>query len=356
MRKDILVGEVISVKDALKRLDKTAEKVLIVVDSREALLGTISDGDIRRFILKGGNLQKDIRGVYNRKPTYVYLENFSTEAVKNIFVKNKFGLIPVLDKQNRVADFITWDQAFSDEEKSAIDTTDLKIPVVIMAGGRSTRLEPFTRIFPKPLIPIGDKPIVEVIIDTFRKQGVRKYFLILNYKGEMIESYFNNIAKDYQIIYIKETDYHGTAGGLRLIEKEIEDVFIVSNCDVIVKTRFNEVVNFHNEHKAILTVLSSVQHYKIPYGVVRFEEGGKVVDITEKPEYSFVVNAGVYVLSKEALQFVPQDSPFDMTDLIKILIENKKNIFTYPVNENDYIDIGQWEEYKKAIEKLPISQ
>lgn len=341
-----------SIKDALKKLDKTAEKALLVVQAEGKLLGTITDGDVRRFILNGGSLEDTIAKVYNKKPIYLKQNEFSLAKAKDIFITNKIDLIPIVDEHNKVIDFTTWSQVFSGKDILKAARSKIDIPVVIMAGGRSTRLEPVTKIIPKPLIPIGDKPIVEIIIDEFKKQGVNNYYLILNYKSEMIESYFNNIERDYGIQYIKEAEFHGTAGGLRLLEEKIGKHFIVSNCDVIVRANFEEVIDFHKKHGASLTVLSSFQHYSIPYGVVIFEEGGQVLGIQEKPEYTFMVNTGVYILNKECLGFIPKGTHFDMTDLIKILIKSRKKVFTYPVNENDYIDIGQWEEYKKAVEKI----
>jgi len=354
LQKDILVSENESIKNALKKLDKSGEKILLVTDNAKRLMGTITDGDIRRHILNGKNLEDGIQEAYNRKPTHLRKGSFSMKLVKNMLIKDKIGLLPIVDKKNKVVDFITWNQVFADGTTLKTIRGAIRVPVVIMAGGKSTRLEPFTKIFPKPLIPIGEKPIVEIIIDEFGNQGVRHYYLILNYKGELIESYFNNIEKDYKIEYIWERNFYGTIGGLKLLENKINDIFIVSNCDVIVNTSFDEVINFHKEHAAELTILSSFQHHKIPYGVVKFEEGGRVTDILEKPEYTFTVNAGVYILNKEVLQLIPKNKYFDMTDLIKVLIKNEKKVFTYPVNENDYIDVGQWDEYKKAIEKLQL--
>lgn len=352
VHKDFLIYEIETVKEALKKLDKTAEKVLLVVNKKDNLIGTITDGDIRRFVLKGGNIENDIRAVYNRKPTFLRKGDYSIDGVKDMFIAEKLELIPIVDENNIVVDFITWNHAFSAGEKPAARSGKIDVPVVIMAGGKSTRLEPFTKIFPKPLIPIGDKPVIEIIIDEFRRQGADKFVLVLNYKGEMVESYFNSIEKDYEVKFAREDSYRGTAGGLKLLEKEIGDTFIVSNCDVLVKANFEEVLNLHKEEGACLTVLSSIQHYKIPYGVIKFEEGGRVLDIAEKPEYSFVVNAGVYILEKSCFKYIPDGTHFDMTDLIRSLIENNNKVLTYPVNENDYVDIGQWEEYKKAVEKL----
>ena len=353
LENDILIHEVESVKDALKKLDKTAKKTLLVVDTKNRLLGTITDGDIRRYILGSKDLNNDIREVYNKKPIYIKKRDFSIEAAKTILIDNEIELIPIVDEKNKVLDFISWNQAFSEDGMTPFIKNKIDIPVVIMAGGQGARLEPFTKIFPKALIPVGDKPIIEIIINEFKKYGVKEYYLTLNIKGEMIESYFNNIEKDYDVRFVREEQgFLGTAGSLKFLEDQIKDNFIVSNCDVIVKTDFNKVLNFHKEQGASLTVLSSMQYYKIPYGVIKFKEGGAVTDIHEKPEHIFPINSGVYILNKESLSFIPDESSFDMTDLIRSLIKNDKKVFMYPVNESDYIDIGQWGEYKKATEKL----
>lgn len=352
---EISIYENESIRNSLKKLNKTAHKVLLIVDKDQRLLGTITDGDIRRHILRGKSLEDDISEVFNRNPHYLKKENFSINLVKKIMIEKKMELLPILDKENKVIDFITWNQAFSDGKKrQAIIKEKIDVQVIIMAGGKGSRLEPFSKILPKPLIPIGEKPIVEMIIDEFKKQGICEYFLTLNYKGEMIKSYFDNIEKDYEIKYVLENGFFGTASSLKLLEDQLKDVFIVSNCDVMVKANFKEVLNLHIEQNALLTILSSVQHHKIPYGVLRLKEGGEIAEILEKPEYTFIINAGVYILSKETLRFIPEKKSFDMTDLIETLIKNNKKVVTYPVNENDYIDIGQWEEYKKSIEKLRI--
>ncbi|MFQ5456322.1 MAG: sugar phosphate nucleotidyltransferase [Nitrospirota bacterium] len=350
--KDIFICESASVKDTLKRLDKTAEKVLLITDAENRLLGTITDGDIRRYILKGRNLEDDIREVYNKSPFFIKKRDSSIEHIKEILIKNKVYLLPIVDEERRIIDFITWSQAFSEGETEPRKESKIDIPVVIMAGGEGTRLQPFTKILPKPLIPVGDKPVIELIIEEFKRYGVREYYLILNYKGKMIESYFSDAERDYKIGYVWEKEHLGTAGGLKIIEGMISDIFIVSNCDVIVEADFEEVVNLHKEIGASMTILSSIQHYKIPYGVIKFQEKGVVSDIFEKPEYTFAVNTGVYLLNRDSLRFIPENSYFDMIDLIKSLIESKRKVVTYPINGNDYTDTGQWEEYKKAVEKL----
>lgn len=352
--KYILIRETESVKDALKKLDKSAKKVLLVVNGRNQLLGTITDGDIRRYILSGKSLENDIKEVYNKKSVFITKGDFSIDLARELLIKNKIELLPIVDKENKIIDFATWDQVFSERKADVYEVSKINIPVVIMAGGKGARLEPFTTVLPKPLIPIGDKPIIEIIMDEFKKWGTTEYYVTLNHKGDMIEAYFKNIEKDYRIKYIREKTFLGTAGSLKLLKGKISGDFIVSNCDVIVKANFAEVVDFHKKQGAALTILSSIQHYEIPYGVIKSKEEGEVVDIIERPEYTFTINAGVYILAKECLEHIPEKTPFAMTDLIKSLIKNNKKVAMYPVNENDYIDIGQWEEYKKAIEKLQL--
>lgn len=356
LQKDMLIAETESIKETLKQLDRCAEKVLLVVDKKGRLLGAITDGDIRRSLLAGRSLEGDIREVYNRKPTFIRRSEFTPKHAKKMLLKKKIELLPVVDDDNKVVDFVTWKEAFAEDTngngKAARKRLD--IPVVVMAGGKGTRMEPFTTILPKPLIPIKDKPIIEIIINKFREFGIKDYYLTLNYKGEMIEAYFKHVEKDYDLRYVWEDDFWGTGGSLKLLEGEIADTFIVSNCDVIVKADFEEVVSLHKKQNASMTVLSSIQHYKIPYGVINFKNGGRITDILEKPEYTFTINTGVYVLSKEVLRYIPERSYFDMTDLMSCLLKSHKKVVTYPVNENDYVDIGQWEEYRRAVDKLQI--
>jgi dTDP-glucose pyrophosphorylase len=338
-----------SIKDALKQIDSAGMGILFVCTDDGRLWGSLTDGDIRRRILKTGNLQDKVVNCANRHPVFVVKDCYTVDEVKYLMLKKTIEVIPVVDNQKRLVDVLFWKDLF---EEDTFGYKKIDIPVVIMAGGKGERLEPFTKILPKPLIPIGEKSIIEIVIDEFRKYGIKRYYLILNYKGEMIESYFDNIERDYEVNYVREEEFLGTAGGLKLLEGKIRETFILSNCDVIVKADFEDVVKLHKEKDALLSVLSSIQHYKIPYGIVEFSEGGIVKDITEKPEYTFCVNAGVYVMNRETLQFIPKGSHFDMTDLIKSLLQADKKIITYPVSENDYIDIGQWEEYRKVVDRF----
>jgi dTDP-glucose pyrophosphorylase len=352
MDSDAYIFENQSIREALRKLNKSETRVLIVINHKRELLGTLGDGDIRRHILKGKGVSVSIRSAYRRNPTVIYEDAYSPARAKELLFRTKTLLIPVLDRQGKVTRFVTWNEIFSKDDIITSPKKKLDIPVIVMAGGKGTRLDPLTNIIPKSLIPIGDKPIIEVIIDEFRRFGVDKFYLTLNYKREILESYFNSIEKEYSLRYIREKDYLGTAGSLKLIKQKLGNIFIVSNCDIIVRADYDEVIRFHEEHGASLTVLSAIQHYRIPYGVVKFRQHGEVSEIVEKPEYTFSVNAGVYVLSNDCLKKIPSGKCFDMTDLIKALLRDGKKVLTYPVSENDYTDIGQWEEYKKAVEKI----
>lgn len=354
LNKDIFIYENETVKIALKKLNKAQTKVLLVITRQKLLLGTISDGDVRRYILTGNDLENTITDVYNKNPKYIYQKDYSLQTSKKNLIENEIELLPIIDDQKKVIDFLTWKDIFATDSCIKKEHKKLDIPAVIMAGGKGSRLDPFTKIFPKPLIPIGDKPIIEIIIDRFKEFGIYEYYLTLNYKGKMIESYFDSIEKDYRINYIKENDFLGTAGSLKLLEGNITNTFIVSNCDVIVKANYGDVIDFHKKNEACLTVLSSIQNHKIPYGVINFKRGGEITKIIEKPEYTVNINTGVYVLNSECLKFIPEKSYFDMPNLIEKLINNKKKVIMYPVNEDDYTDTGQWEEYKNVIKKFNI--
>ncbi len=352
MKDDIFISESESINDALKKLNECGKKVLLVTDENRKLLGTLSDGDIRRYILSAKSLDNGVKEVYKRGGSYLKKSEYSQKKAKHLLVKNKVELLPVVNEKNVVVNYVTWSELFSDELSQPGTEKNVDVPVVVMAGGKGTRLDSFTKIFPKPLIPLGNHPIIEIIINEFYNQGVNHYYLTLNYKGEMIESYFNSIEKDYKLDYIWEKEFTGTAGSLKLLENDIDDVFIVSNCDVIVKADYEDVLKFHKRKNAAMTIISAIQHYKIPYGVTNFKKGGELINIAEKPEYTFTVNTGVYVLNKNCLKHIPENSFFDMPDLIEELVNNNKTVFTYPVNEKEYIDIGQWEEYRNALDQF----
>src|SRR5512133_1832394 len=279
--KDLAILSAASIKDALKQLDRTAMKTLFVVNESDHLLGTITDGDIRRSLLNSGTLNDPIKTIYKSNSFSVQLGDYDDEVVRRKMLEGPIFCVAVLDASRKIVDCIFWDKEVVVPNKNKNCLQD--IPIVIMAGGKGTRLLPFTHVLPKPLIPIGEKTILEIILDEFEEFGSSKYFFTVNYRGEMIQAYFNGIEKKYDIEYLWEKDFHGTAGSLILLPEDIPDTLIVSNCDIIVKADYSDVIKFHREKGADLTILSSIQHHQIPYGVVNYGEQCAVLGITEKP-------------------------------------------------------------------------
>lgn len=348
--KSFLTNMNISVKEAMKQMDELGEKILFVVDKNRKLLGTLTDGDIRRWILADGDLTESIDRIYNRRPIYVQ-EDYNIDDVKKIMIEEKIVWIPIVGKNSKILDVLLWDNIFGEKKKAT--SKDLNMPVVIMGGGRGTRLDPFTRILPKPLIPIGDKPVIELIMDNFIEFGCKDFFLVLGHKSEMIRSYFNNGSNNYRVKFIQEDKPLGTVGGLRLLPEDLPENFFVTNCDVLIDGDYKEICDFHLKNNNHITIVGSVKHFRIPYGVMKISSGGILNELIEKPEYDFLVDTGMHVFKKEVISLIPKRGLFHITDLIIKLKAKKGKIGVYPVRERAWIDIGQWEEYKKAIEKLP---
>ncbi|MGA1823489.1 MAG: nucleotidyltransferase family protein [bacterium] len=337
-----------SIKEAMKQMDCTGKKILIVTDQECHLKGTVSDGDIRRFILKNCDLNGKVKECYNKNPAYLS-EGDDYAIAKRLMIQKKIETIPVVDKNHKLVDLLIWNHLFNGRQRSP---AQIKCPVVIMAGGKGERLAPFTRILPKPLIPIGEKPILELIMDNFSQFGVRDFYLTVNYKAEMIKSYFDNIDLDYNLTYIREEKYLGTAGSLRLLPPDFPSTFILSNCDVFVQADYADLLEFHKKNKNDLTMIGAMQRHVIPYGLIEFSYNGFVKKINEKPEYDYVVNTGVYVIEKKVLEHIQENTLFHITHLMDNLLKIGSKIGVYPVSEQSYMDIGQWEEYKKNVQGL----
>lgn len=348
---DLIIKKTASIKEAMKQLDSTATKVLFVNDNESKFVGTLSDGDIRRGLLSDCNLDSNIENVVNKNPYIVSEDHSKADTISEMKAKD-IVFAPILNKDNKIINVFV----LPESQKEIIIKSDFKdnVPVVIMAGGKGTRMAPFTNVLPKPLIPIGDKTIVELIIDEFMNYNLKDFFLTLNFKSEIIKAYFNSIEKPYQIDYVLEKNFFGTAGSLTLLKDKIKSAFFVSNCDILIRANIKEIYDFHKKNKSLLTIISSIQHHTLPYGVIEFRKGGKVTALKEKPEYTFPINTGVYLLEPECLEYIPENEVFHMTHLIEKLLANNLTVTTYPINESEYIDIGQWDEYRDAVRRMSL--
>lgn len=344
----LFVQEIITTKDALRQMGLGGEKILFVLDQKEKLIGTLTDGDIRRWILSEGSLGEKISKVFNKKPK-ILLPGYDLSSVRETMLKEKLEAIPVIGPEGKITDVLFWSDVFSDGTQPEMKELR-RVPVLIMAGGKGTRLDPLTKIFPKPLIPFGDKPIIEYILDRFSAFGCDDFFLSVNYKGKMIQTYFEQPESKYKITFLWENEPTGTAGSLRQAVKLIKgsDLF-VSNCDILIKADYADIYDYHLRHDNDITIVGSMQHLAVPYGVLHLKKEGLLDDIVEKPEYDFLVNTGFYVVKKQMVKHIPSDIPFDFPHLIKEVKNAGGSVRVYPISQDAWTDIGQLQEYKNAL-------
>jgi dTDP-glucose pyrophosphorylase len=353
MHKDIaqfLIRSGITVRVAMKQLDSSHRKVLFLVDENQTLLGSFTDGDVRRWILSEGDLDGDVKHVCNAHP-YSVREGFDAVEVKRDVLKEKYSAVPVVDVHGKIIDILFWNEIF-EETGERREIKPLDIPVVIMAGGQGTRLEPFTKILPKPLIPIGDKTIIEIIIDKFLVYKIDHFYISVNHKARIIKAYFEELAPSYTIDYIEEEKPLGTIGALSSLKGKVDKPVLITNCDIIIDTDYSELLNFHRKNKYDISLVASLMYHKIPYGTCEIETGGTLTKFNEKPEYSFLASTGMYIVNADVLELIPGNTFYHITHLIERVRERGGRVGVFPISEHSWIDTGEWVEYKKAIEKL----
>jgi dTDP-glucose pyrophosphorylase len=346
--KGITLAPIATIRQAMKVLDKTAEKCLIVTDANNKLLGTLTDGDIRRSILAGAKFTENISNSYNANPTALTQNSYSTEEVKHLMHDLKLDLIPVINENNVVLDYITSSNINGGKQtKKSLDN----VSVTIMAGGKGTRMEPFTKVLPKPLIPINDKPIIEHIIERFTDIGCTDFHITVNYKDKILKAYFEELQPNYNISFVYEKDPLGTAGSLQYLRGKFDKPFFVTNCDIIIKADYVKLFEFHQKGKYDLTLVASAKEYIIPYGTCELNSDGYLSHINEKPKYEHLINTGLYVLNPDILELIPNNT-FHITHLIEDSKNQGKKVGVFPIDDEAWIDVGQWTEYKKTLEKL----
>jgi dTDP-glucose pyrophosphorylase len=345
--KNIIEQPNTTIRQAMKILSQSGKKCLVIIDKKNTLLGTLSDGDIRKAIIKGKGMSSAIRNIYQSKPTVLVKGKYKIEEVEKLFSQYKFDLIPVVDDKGKLSDIIFWESVLKNNKNNMLD-----VPVVIMAGGRGTRLEPFTKILPKALVPIHDKPIIEHIIERFTKVGCTDFHLTVNYKSRILKAYFEDLQADYHMQFVEEQEPLGTAGSLCFLDKKFNKPFIVTNCDVIIKIDYSKLYKFHQEGCYDVTLVASAKEYIIPYGTCELNSDGHLSHINEKPHYDFLINTGLYILNPDVLQLIPENKFYHITHLIEDVKNQGKKVGVFPIDDDAWIDIGEWAEYRKAVEHL----
>lgn len=337
----------ISIVEAMRRIDAIAGMTLIIVNEQEQLVGCVSDGDIRRSLISDGEMDKTIDRIMNTSPKYVCEIGELSDAWKKY---PTLTLIPVVDKYRCVKAIGIWTGIDGYKRKQTGQL--LNVPVVIMAGGKGTRLYPYTKILPKPLIPIGDIPILERIIEKYTEYGICNFYLTINYKKGMIKSYFDELNPPYKLNYVEESVPLGTAGSLRLIDDHFKQPIFVANCDILIDADYQDIYRHHIESKSVITIVSALKDFSIPYGVLYSEEGGTVSAMEEKPRMSYFVNTGMYVINPDIIKLIPEGKVFHMPMLVETLMEKGEKVTIYPVSEESFLDMGEFEEMKRMERKL----
>jgi dTDP-glucose pyrophosphorylase len=331
-----------TVGQAIANLDQVAVKIVLVVNASGVLEGTISDGDIRRSLLKGLDLGSPITSVIHRN-ALVVSPGMTRETVMQLMVANKIQQIPVVDEQSRVVGLHLWDQITTPQARPNM--------MVIMAGGKGTRLRPHTEHCPKPMLPIGGKPMLEHIIDRAMSQGFNYFMLAIHYLGHMVEDYFGNGSKiNARIEYIREESPLGTAGALGLLTRGPESPLVVTNGDVLTDINYADLLDFHIRQQAAATMAVRTHEWQHPFGVVQ-TNGLDIVGFEEKPVARTYINAGIYVLSPAALNELNANEHCDMPTLFERLQANRQRTVAYPMHE-PWLDVGRVEDFKRAQDEV----
>lgn len=340
-----IISKNTKVLDAMKTIDKNEKGIVFICNSDDKLLGTLTDGDIRRFIIFGGNLSESVVNVMNNSPLFLY--QTEKQQAKHSLEKYKITSIPIVDREGHITEIV-----FSDD-KAKSKLQEISLPVVIMAGGKGTRLKPYTNILPKPLIPIGDRTISEHIIKAFSYAGCKRFYMILNYKKNFIESYFKEAEEQFDISFIHEDVFRGTGGGLSLLEGVINETFFMTNCDIIIDEDYKKIVDFHKVNNNIATMVCAIKQQRLNYGTVDVQDGC-VVSINEKPVQNIITNTGLYILEPELLSMIPKEGEVLMTDFLQSLIDKGQKVGMYPVNEDQWFDMGELEELERMKKHLGV--
>ena len=348
--KSLLVRPQVSLKQAMQKLDKTAREILFVTDKKGAVMGAVTDGDIRRGLINGLKFSDDVEKVMHKDFTMISSdEPDKKDKAKALMQSKEIEQVPILDNKGRLVDMIIWTDIFKSDKNAAGKDRVFDNFVVVMAGGKGERLEPFTRILPKPLIPINDKPMLEIIMEKFRQNGFRNFIFTLNYKKEYIKMFLRENKFPGQVKWVEEEEYRGTAGSLSMLKNRIKDTFLVSNCDIIVDADYADILQWHKDNGNFMTLIGCHKEVEIPYGTLEMD-GGTLKKFIEKPSYDILINTGVYVLEPGVIDLIPKGRYMDMDSLIKAA-SRKGRVSVYPIHEGWY-DLGQWKEYKKSHDAL----
>lgn len=347
--KEISIASNSSILAALKKMDAVDSKLLIVTENQK-IKSIISIGDIQRSLIKNVDMKVKIDAVL-RKKINVCSIHLEKQLIKEKMLEYRTEFMPLVNEEGEIVDIIFWNELF--ETNGYAKNKKLDIPIVLMAGGQGTRLRPLTNTIPKPLVPIGDKSIIEIIMNRFSEMGAKKFYVSVNYKAEMIREHLDGLAnKNFEIEYFIEEKPLGTIGSIFLLKDKITTTFFVSNTDILVDQDYHEIYKYHKENGNEITIVAAVKNFLIPYGTLNLNKSGLLESLEEKPELTFMVNTGMYILEPHLLNEIPEGEFYHITDLIEKKIANNCKVGFFPVNDGAWMDIGNWNEYNKTQERF----
>lgn len=340
---DIFIDKSATLIKGLQQMDQLGRKLLIVTEKHK-YYSILSIGDIQRAIIRENNLQLEVYKAL-RPEVKVAKNTENPDRIKAHMRERRNEFMPILDAEGNITNIIFWEDLFEGEDRIIPKQVDL--PVVIMAGGKGTRLKPLTNVLPKALVPYGEKTILEHIMNRFSKIGCKRFYLSVNHKAQMIEHYLQQVAQSDQTIeFVQESKPLGTAGSLSMLKVCLNETFFVSNCDILVDEDYHAILQYHHENKNAITIVAAIKNYAIPYGTIQTGENGVLTSLQEKPEISFKINTGFYVMEPSILQKIPENTFYNITDLIdQIKHTAEAKIGVFPVSEMSWKDIGTWDEY-----------
>ncbi len=340
---EMIIPADLSLRDAMQRLSITSRRILFIAPDF-VLQAVISDSDIRRFLLAGGSLNAPVSAAAVYHPCSLPVDK--RRLARQTLREKDIIALPLLDKTGRIVDV----EFLSDQNVESVG--NLQLPVVMMAGGLGTRLWPYTKILPKPLIPVGETPISELIFQRFRGFGCREFHMVVNYKKNMIKSYFSEVEKDYSIQYADEKCPLGTGGGLSLLQGKLDKTFFLTNCDNIIEADYTDIYRLHKDQGNVITMICAVQNTVIPYGVVEVAPDGSIATMKEKPRMSYLANTGVYLVEPCVLDEIPADTACGFPDIIQHWREKGARVGVYPIAEDAWMDMGQMEALEDMRRRL----
>lgn len=334
----------------MKRMDEESTKSLLVFNG-ERFLGIITNGDLQRAIIAKIPFDMPIGEIVDNTTKLYANRNQSMESIKEWMLNKRAEMMPVVDANGDMVDVVFWDEVI-DNASNVDNRPKIDLPVVIMAGGKGTRLKPITNVIPKPLIPVGEKTILEVIMDQFESIGCHKFYMSVNYKADMMKYYLSQLPHHYDIEFFQEEKPLGTIGSVSLLKGRINTPFFVSNCDSINEQDYRDVWDYHVSNNNDMTIVTMVKSFKIPYGVIETGADGLMTSLKEKPEQTYQVNTGVYVLNPELIDDIPQDEFFHITQLMERIKARGGRVGCFPVSEYSWKDMGEWPEYLRMIKVI----